>query len=105
MHTETWFYNNSPVNGLSSHLNLLEAFNPNKYDDENRWIPTGLYYDLMDQRNESFPIIDNVSAYSNSSFFNALDIDVKSVIEFRNRMIFENGTNSNLVNLFAQYHY
>ncbi|HSC53639.1 MAG TPA: hypothetical protein VLC98_08470 [Phnomibacter sp.] len=35
---KTWFYNNTPVNGLSSHLNLLEAFNPDKSDDANRMI-------------------------------------------------------------------
>ncbi len=102
---KTWFYNNSPVSGLSSHLNLLETFNPNKNDDPDKWIPTGLYYDLIDQRNESNPIIDGVSGYNNTKFFDAMDNDVKSVTQFRERMILENGANANLTNLFAQYYY
>ncbi|MEO7044031.1 MAG: hypothetical protein ABI091_01900 [Ferruginibacter sp.] len=42
------YSNGSPTAGLSSHLNLLENFNPNSATDHFKWIPTGLFYDLFD---------------------------------------------------------
>jgi hypothetical protein len=45
------YTNNNPIAGLSSHLNLLEDFNPNRTNDFFHWIPKGLMYDLMDNRN------------------------------------------------------
>ncbi len=102
---KTWFYNYTPVSGLSSHINLLEAFDPNKSDDPDRWIPTGLYYDLLDGINENTPITDRATGYTNANFFNGLDNDVVSMVLLKSRLIQENGNDQNLINLFALYHY
>lgn len=103
------YWNNDPVAGLSSHLNLLEDFNPNINidDDPFRWIPQGLYYDLFDARNEVSPVIDNVQGYTNQQFFNALDNDITSLQNYRVRLLQENNNNQSVsvTDLFAQYNY
>lgn len=46
-----------------------------------RWIPQGIYYDMIDDRNDltvpfpRVPINDEVLNYTNLQFFNALDAD------------------------------
>lgn len=52
------YTNSSPVLGLNSNLNLLEDFSPLRTIGPFRWIPQGLYYDLMDDRND-FAITSN----------------------------------------------
>ena len=102
-----WYFNNTPVNGLSSRLNLLENFDPNSAFDVFAWIPQGLYYDLIDNRNEFTPVIDGVLGFDNRQFFDALDADVVSVTQFRDRLIVENPNNqtNQVLALFNQYHY
>jgi hypothetical protein len=92
-----WYRNNSPVVGLNSNLNLLEDFNPSRTADPFRWIPQGLYYDLTDNRNDAsastpprVALNDNVSSYSNMQFFNALDLDVRSLQAYKTRLLLEN---------------
>ena len=46
------YKNNDPISGLSSHLNLLENFSPYRTGDPFYWIPTGLFYDMIDFRND-----------------------------------------------------
>jgi hypothetical protein len=89
------YQNGDPVSSLSSHLNLLEGFDPNINidDDPFRWIPQGLFYDLLDTRNELSPIIDNVQGYTNLQFFNALDNDIFSIQTYRTRLLLESGNN------------
>jgi len=102
------YTNNSPLTGLSSHINLLEDFSPNRTNDPDRWIPVGLYYDLFDVRNEpTFPITDGVSNFTNQQFFSALDADIRSVPQYRDRLVGENPNNqtTQVRNLFNQYHY
>ena len=103
----TTYNNNWPVPGLSSHLNYLENFDPNNLNDPFRWIPDGIYYDLLDARNEAFPVIDNVVGYTNQQFFAVLQPDVKSVSAFRERLLSQNGNNQAVeVNqLFNSYHH
>ncbi len=101
------YYNNFPVNGLSSHLNLLEDFSPNRTNDPFHWIPQGLFYDLMDDRNENSPITDAVSGYTNQEFFNALDSDIDYLEAYRQRLLQENGNDqvTQVNQLFNEYGY
>ena len=94
--------------GLNAHLNLLEDFSPARTDDPFRWIPQGLFYDLFDIRNETGnPIIDNVANYTNLQMFNAIDDDITTIPQYRQRLLQENNNNQNVqvTNLFAQYNY
>ncbi len=92
------YVNNSIIPG-SSHINALEDFSPDRLDDPDRWIPQGLYYDLMDNRNDNtaFPVRvlleDQVTNYTNQQFFDALDDDIRSLRAFQTRLLFENGNN------------
>jgi hypothetical protein len=102
------YQNNNPVAGLSSHLNLLEDFSPARTIDPFRWIPQGLYFDMIDTRNEvGIPVVDGVSNYTNQNFFNALDADINSLSNYRLRLLSENGNNQSIqvTNLFGQYGY
>ena len=96
------YTNNNPVNGLNSNLNLLEDFNPRRtIYDPFWWIPQGLYYDLIDNRNDQaidplnarVPLDDNVTGYTNLQFFNALDADINNLPAYRIRLLTENGNN------------
>ena len=62
---------------------------------------------MIDNRNETFPVIDGVSGYTNQQFFNALDNDIKSMPQFRARLLSENGNmqSTQVLNLFQAYHY
>jgi hypothetical protein len=98
-------YDNGVPTGSTSHLNALEEFSPNSNVDPHRWIPEGIYYDMFDARNEFNPIVDGVNGYTNLQFFNALDIDVRSMPQFRQRLFLETGFNPAVVNLFTEYNY
>jgi hypothetical protein len=91
-----------PVIGLNSNLNLLEDFNPRRtVEDPFFWIPQGLYYDLIDNRNDltvnplnvRVPLNDNVVGYTNQQFFNALDDDINNLPAYRGRLLSENASN------------
>jgi len=99
------YFNNTPVFGLSSHMNWLEDFSPNRVGDVFRWIPVGLYNDLIDDRDENVPLLDRVNLYTNQQLFNALDNDVFSLDQFRIRLLIENNNlQANEVNqIFALY--
>jgi hypothetical protein len=103
------YTNNFPIFGLSSHTNSIEDFSPNRTSDRHRWIPEGIYYDMIDDRNDrNFnPVlpIDNVTGFTNLQLFNALDNDVRSMPQFRTRFLSENGFNQAVVNLFSEYYY
>jgi hypothetical protein len=112
------FYNNAIVQppiaftGLNAHLNLLEDFSPNRPNDPFRWIPQGLYYDLVDNRNDniSFPrrvlLDDNVNGYTNQQFFNALDGSTPTIVEYRTRLLQQTSNNPNgVTQIFNFYGY
>lgn len=102
------YTNGNPVAGLSSHLNLLEDFDPVfRPNDPFRWIPQGIYYDMFDIRNENFPVFDQVSNYTNQQFFNALDADIFTLQNYRIRLLQENGNNqqNEVTQLFTNYGY
>lgn len=101
-------YQNGPIlqggwtvanTGLNAHINLLEDFNTDRTFDPDRWIPQGLYYDLLDNRNDRFQtpfrvnIDDQVTNYTNAQFFNALDNDVRSLRVYQARLLAESNNN------------
>jgi len=56
------------------------------------WIPAGLMHDLTDNNidNVQGSYFEEANAWTNSQIFNALDSDVHSPQEFRNRLLYEN---------------
>jgi len=98
-------YNDGFPTFFTSHINAIEDFSPNRANDPFRWIPEGIYYDMFDARNEFNPIVDGVNGYTNLQFFNALDVDVRSMPQFRQRLFLETGFNPAVVNLFTEYNY
>ena len=89
----------------------LEDFSPFRTYDPFHWIPDGLYYDLMDNRNDRnfnpAAVIDNVLGYTNQQLFNALESDVKSLPAFRQRLLQQNNNNQavQVIELFGQYNF
>ena len=49
-------YTNNIIISGSSHINYLEDFSPFRTYDPFHWIPDGLYYDLIDDRNDLFAV-------------------------------------------------
>ncbi len=120
---QDFFYFNSTIQnssgtivantGLNSHVNLLEDYNPFRLDDVTHWIPYGLYYDLIDNRNDNLavprrvPIDEQVVGYTNQQMFNALDNDINNPADYRVRLLNENNNNQsiNLTTIFNRYGY
>ncbi len=96
------------IPGLNANLAAIESFDPDLPTDVHRWIPEGLPYDLLDNRNDNFfPIIDNVTGYTINQCYNALQTDIQSIPAFRDRLLLQNGNTQQVqVNqLFQQYGY
>ena len=73
------------------------------------WIPAGIMQDLTDNNADLVRagFRDNVTGYSNRNLFNALDKDVDSPQDFRNRLLRENGNRdrADVEDLFEAYFY
>ena len=95
---------------IAGGLNAIENFNPNLNTYVHRWIPQGLPYDLVDDRNEislgGF-VIDNAAGYTNQACFNALQSNVRIIPAFRERLLLQNGNNqaAKVTDLFFRYGY
>ena len=93
------YVNGNPVPDLNSNLNLLEDFSPSRTADPFRWIPQGLFYDMIDVRNDfgvtgnSLLPADMVGNYRKQQFFDALDSDISSLSANRERLIGLNPNN------------
>ncbi len=95
------YSNNTPVNGLSSHLNLLEDFDPinRRLADPFWWIPQGLMYDLIDNRNDingspqRVLLNDIVTEYTIQQLSNALQGDISRWQDYRVRLLTQNNNN------------
>jgi hypothetical protein len=111
----SWFANDgfgSPANNLfaiptlNANLAAIESFDPRVISgDIWHWIPQGLPYDLFDNRNDLVPIIDEVSGYTITQCFNALQSDVRSIPAFRDRLLLQNGNiqQAQVTQLFQRY--
>lgn len=107
-------YTNTSIAGLSSHLASLENFNPNYTIDPFYWIPKGIYYDLMDSRNDKYAtsvivnLDDQSSAYTNQQFFTAFNSGITTIQQYKSNLQQRNVTNpsnAQISNLFFQYGY
>jgi hypothetical protein len=90
------------------HLIALENYNPLTPNYPFNWIPKGLFYDMMDIRNEALvPVTDAVSAYTNQQFFNAFNSNITALAPYRQNLLAQNGNNQSVqvTNLFQQYGY
>jgi hypothetical protein len=101
-----------PSGSSNPQLDALENFNPNLGNDPFHWIPTGLFYDMMDNTpNETvangFSVNDNVSGYTNAQMFNAFQSTVYTLHDYRIKLLQQttNPTSGNVPNLFLQYGY
>lgn len=101
-----FFCPNPPNFTVHSHIDALENFNPNLTTDPFHWIPAGLMEDMIDATNETRPpqaVNDAVSGFTIPQIFNALQPDVSSLQQYRDRLILQNGNNQQLINLFTEY--
>ncbi len=93
---------------VGNDADILENFYPSLTSDPFKWIPKGLMWDLMDigEPNRT-NVIDQVSNYTTSQIFAALQSDVTTVQQFRARLIQQNPLNqtTQITNLFASYNY
>lgn len=89
------------------HIDVLERFDPNLPTDPFNWIPKGLLEDMMDNTNEFNPVIDRVSGFTIQQLFDALQSDITSPQQYRDRLLQQNGNNQaiEVINLFSQYNY
>ncbi|NJO03798.1 MAG: hypothetical protein HC880_20940 [Bacteroidia bacterium] len=97
--------------GPQPYLDALEAYNPTLQADPFRWIPEGVYLDLMDdtpgERTPAFAINDQVAGYTNQQMFSAFNGSVRSPQAYRDRLLQLNNNNQvvQVINLFQQYGY
>lgn len=90
----------------------MEDFTPARTTDPFRWIPQGLMYDLIDNRNDNnaFPrrvlLNDIVSGYTTAQLFNALQSDITTLQGYHARLISQINNNPAGVNtIFSFYGY
>lgn len=107
-------YDNGEITGLNSHQIALENFNPNLTSDPFHWIPTGLFYDMMDARDDNtavpwsgVSIDDQVSGYTNEQFFNAFSASTTTLSSYKTNLLQQNGNSQSaeINSLFTQYGY
>lgn len=87
-------------------IEVLEEYNPNLNADPDRWIPKGLFLDLIDVANETRPpasVNDVVSGYTNQQFFSALQSDVRTMQQHRDRLLQQTGFNQGVLDIFREY--
>jgi hypothetical protein len=106
-------YSNGDIIGLNSHQIALENFDPNFTTAPFHWIPKGLFYDMMDGRNDflAIPLFvnidDQVSVYTNQKFFDAFNSNITSLGAYQQNLLQQNVGNQSaqITNLFQQYGY
>lgn len=97
--------NNNDIPGSSSHIVALENFDPNIPTDPFNWIPRGLMRDLMDDTRFETIINDQVLGFTISQLSNALQADIASPQQYRDRLLQQNGNNPQLPILFTEYRF
>lgn len=76
------FHSNNPspfadIQNRRRHIFQLEQFNPNNLADEDRWMPSGLFWDLIDHNPENppgvfDPVQDLIRNYQHAQYFQAI---------------------------------
>jgi hypothetical protein len=98
-----------PIGMLTSHTRYLEEYNPKEPLDAYRWVPIGLYYDLIDPASGQEAvsgILDNVDQFNNNLLWRAITHPSTplNLNDFRirlNSLLPNNTTSTN--QLFQQY--
>lgn len=98
------------VGEMSSHAHFLEAFAPARKEDPDRWIPKGLFWDLMDGPTESFQdshVVDQVSGLTPEQMFRMLTPDVKSMLDYKTSLLrwYGKGQKAEIIDLLRYYGY
>ncbi|TAE72809.1 MAG: hypothetical protein EAY68_00255, partial [Bacteroidetes bacterium] len=99
-----------PINGLNSHFRYLELYDPLIGVDAYKWVPVGLFYDLMDNTNIYEPqgMNDQVSNISNAMMWNTMinPVPPLNMPSFKARLILTNQNQAPALNaLFQCYGY
>ena len=96
--------------GYSSQHNFLENYNPKRelFLDPNRWLPKGIFNDMMDPTGNEPPqsqIVDNISGFTNQQFYQALQNDVNSMSDYKARFLQQNNylQQTQINELFNEY--
>jgi len=96
----------------SSFLQAMEAFDPALPNDPFNWMPRGIMHDLRDDNpasheNLNNPVTDNVTGYTIPQLFSALQNDVASPIQYKDKLLQQNSNNqqSDVNTLFKSYGY
>ena len=90
------------------HIDVLENFIHPLVSDQFQWIPKGLFWDLMDNGEPPFTMInDQVSGYTIQQIFAAYQPDVTTLQQYRDRLLQQNNNNqqTQILNLFQSYGY
>ncbi len=106
-------YNNNYIPGLSCHLIALENYDPYLINYPFDWIPKGIYYDMIDNRNDATAIpryvnlTDQVSGYTNQQMFNAFSSGITTLQGYKSNLLSQNNNNQStqVISLFSQYGY
>ena len=112
----TWigFEDFTPLNVGSKDDDLTTFFDSTINPDQRitrweGWIPAGIMQDIVDNNADALRpgFVDNVSGYSLQNLYQALDKDVVSPQEFRDRLLRENNNmdQEDLENLFEAYYW
>ena len=112
--TENWgLFPHSTIIPFTAHpyIDAIEGFVPSLSSDPFHWIPKGAMEDLMDNTPLETTVNDQVSGFTISQLFNALQSDVTTVQQYKARILSQNpvlpnGTTSAQVTaLFTSYNY
>jgi hypothetical protein len=96
-----------PGFGARPHIDVLEGFNPNLTFDPFRWIPKGLMEDIIDNTPTETVVNDQVSGFTISQIFNALQSDITTLPQYKARFLLQNNNAQQVqINtLFTSYNY
>ncbi len=89
----------------SSYIKALERYNPNLTSDIGRWIPIGIFNDLIDTANESTPVVDNTSGFTHSQLFSCIDVASIPALKDKIQVLPNNSQQSAVTSLFSSYGY
>ena len=100
----------SSVGEMSSHIHFIEAFDPIRREDPDRWIPKGLFWDFIDGPFETFPesqVVDHVSGLTPAQLFRVMTPDVKSMLDYKTSLTrwYGKDQKDEIVTLMAGYGY
>ena len=103
----TFFHSRTLPFTAHPYIDAIENNNPNSSADPFAWIPEGLMEDLMDNTPAETVVNDQVTGYSISQLFGALQSDVTSIPQYKAKLsqLYGTAQQTQVNNLFASYHY